>query len=116
MDVKKIQSHSVNEPIAKPLERSHMPDGFDISLDAYLNRPARGGGYADGEARIPKDFGPAQSMRGFEETYQNIIDYIVRITYKIWGITQHQIVNGKIVCEWMLFNELDLMMQIAAAR
>ena len=84
MDVKKIQSHSANEPIAKPLERSHMPDGFDISLDAYLSRPARGGGYADGEVRIPNDFGPAQSMRGFEETYQNIIDYIVRITYKIW--------------------------------
>jgi predicted ester cyclase len=35
---------------------------------------------------------------------------------QIWGITQHKIVNGKIVAEWMLFNELDLMMQIAAAR
>ena len=23
-------------------------------------------------------------MRGFEDTYRNIIDYIVRITYKIW--------------------------------
>ena len=23
-------------------------------------------------------------MRGFEETYRNIIDYIVRITYRIW--------------------------------
>jgi hypothetical protein len=84
MDVKKIQSQSVNEPVAKPLDRSHMPDGFDISLDAYLNRSGRGSGYADGEARIPKNFGPAQSMRGFEETYQNIIDYIVRITHKIW--------------------------------
>jgi predicted ester cyclase len=35
---------------------------------------------------------------------------------EIWGITQHKIVNGKIVAEWMLFNELDLLMQIAAAR
>jgi hypothetical protein len=25
-----------------------------------------------------------QSMRGFEDTYRNIIDYIVRITYRIW--------------------------------
>ena len=35
---------------------------------------------------------------------------------QIWGITQHQIINGKIRQEWMLFNELDVMMQIAAAR
>ena len=34
----------------------------------------------------------------------------------IWGITQHEIRDGKIAREWMLFNELDLMMQIAAAR
>ena len=33
---------------------------------------------------------------------------------QIWGITQHQIVGGKIVAEWMLFNELDLLMQLAA--
>ncbi len=35
---------------------------------------------------------------------------------QVWGITQHKIINGRIVREWMLFNELDLMMQIAAAR
>ena len=35
---------------------------------------------------------------------------------QIWGITQQQIVNGRIVAEWMLFNELDLMMQLAASR
>jgi predicted ester cyclase len=35
---------------------------------------------------------------------------------QIWGITQHRISDGRIVREWMLFNELDLMMQIAAAR
>jgi predicted ester cyclase len=35
---------------------------------------------------------------------------------QIWGITQHRIINGRIVSEWMLFNELDLMMQIASAR
>jgi len=39
-----------------------------------------------------------------------------RCEVQLWGITQHRIVNGKIVGEWMLFNELDLMMQIAAAR
>ena len=35
---------------------------------------------------------------------------------QIWGITQQKIVNGRIVAEWMLYNELDLMMQIAASR
>ena len=35
---------------------------------------------------------------------------------QLWGITQHRIINGRIVSEWMLFNELDVMMQIAAAR
>ena len=35
---------------------------------------------------------------------------------QLWGITQQQIMNGRIVAEWMLFNELDLMMQLAAGR
>jgi hypothetical protein len=55
-----------------------MPRNFSISLAAYTGRgTAR-------EKRIPDDYGPNQSMRGFEETYRNIIDYIVRITYRIW--------------------------------
>ena len=35
---------------------------------------------------------------------------------RIWGITQHKIIEGRIVEEWMLFNELDLMMQLASTR
>lgn len=31
---------------------------------------------------------------------------------QMWGITQHQIVDGRIVAEWMLFNEFALMQQI----
>ncbi len=61
-----------------------MPAGFDISLDQYAGRSFIGAGYAEGELRIPADFGPSQPMRGFESTYRNIIDYIVRITYRIW--------------------------------
>jgi hypothetical protein len=30
----------------------------------------------------------------------------------LWGITQHRIVNGRIVEEWMLFNEFEVMQQI----
>jgi len=63
---------------AAPLEREHMPTDYSISLADYTSRGT------DHEIRIPEDFGPKQSMRGFESTYQNIIDYIVRITYKIW--------------------------------
>ncbi len=64
--------------VAIPLEREHMPTDFSISLAEYTGRGT------DHETRIPEDFGPKQNMRGFESTYQNIIDYIVRITYKIW--------------------------------
>ena len=69
---------------AMPLKREHMPTDYRISLDSYIGRNGTGGGYTEQERRIPEDFGPEQSMRGFEETYRNIIDYIVRITYKIW--------------------------------
>lgn len=63
---------------AQPLERRHMPDNYGISLARYTKRGT------PTEARIPADFGTAQSLRGFEPTYRNIIDYIVRITYRIW--------------------------------
>lgn len=72
------------EPSASPLRREHMPTDFSVSLDSYIGRDGNGGGFEESEQRIPADFGPAQSMRGFEETYRNIIDYIVRITYRIW--------------------------------
>jgi predicted ester cyclase len=35
---------------------------------------------------------------------------------QIWGITQQKIRGGKVKTEWTLFNELDLMMQLAAHR
>ena len=35
---------------------------------------------------------------------------------QIWGITQWRVRNGIVEAEWQLFNEFDLMMQIAAAR
>jgi hypothetical protein len=63
------------EYIAEPLQRRHMPTDFSISLKNYTDNFT---------VRIPKDFGPSQSLVGFEETYRNIIDYIVRITYRIW--------------------------------
>ena len=63
---------------AVALSRRHMPTDYEISLAEYTSRGT------PEEARIPKDFGPRQALAGFEETYRNIIDYIVRITYRIW--------------------------------
>ena len=58
----------------KSLPPAKMPSDFSISL------AAKGGTdnllYPKGERQ--------QSMRGFEDTYVDIVDYIVRITHKIW--------------------------------
>ncbi len=51
-----------------------MPTNFSISV-----RPGNGAdvpGFPQGERRHP--------MRGFEDTYVDIVDYIVRITHRIW--------------------------------
>ena len=32
---------------------------------------------------------------------------------QVWGITQQKIINGTVTREWMLFNEFDLMIQVA---
>lgn len=55
-----------------------MPVDYAVSLGEYTRRGSAR------EFRIPDDYGCPQSLRGFEETYRNIIDYIVRITYRIW--------------------------------
>jgi len=62
----------------KPLKDHHMPKNYDISLKAY-----GGGGKAKSLNPIPKKL-KTQSMKGFETQYKNIIDYIVRITFRIW--------------------------------
>ena len=60
------------------LQDHHMPKSYDISLKAY-----GGGGTAKSLNPKPKKL-KNQSMKGFEDQYKNIIDYIVRITYQIW--------------------------------
>ncbi len=60
------------------LIRAHMPADFSVSLAQYT----RGG--TDRFLAEGRDDMPEQSMRGFEPQYRNIIDYIVRITHRIW--------------------------------
>ena len=68
----------LNNKIPNNLKDHHMPDNFDISLKSY-----GGGGSQKSLNPNPKKL-KKQSMNGFEKQYENIIDYIVRITYTIW--------------------------------
>ena len=71
----KPPNSQASEPIAITNGPGIMPPDYSISLaakggtDALLRNP--------GVERV-------QSMRGFEDTYVDIIDYIVRITHRIW--------------------------------
>lgn len=60
------------------LAANMMPGDYSISLDAY-----RRGGTDTFLARPPEGL-VSQPMHGFEPTYINIVDYIVRITHRIW--------------------------------
>jgi len=77
-ETKKTTNNGKSPPIAVPLSREHMPNDYSISLAEYVK------GGPERLIRDPDKRGPKQSMRGFEPTYQNIIDYIVRITHRIW--------------------------------
>jgi hypothetical protein len=62
--------------IAVPrLDREHMPTDFSISI--------AGSGGMDNLLFGPRR-GRRQPMRGFEDTYVDIVDYITRITHRIW--------------------------------
>ena len=60
------------------LHRNHMPHDYSVSLDAFR----RGG--TDAFLAHPPEHLASQPMRGFDPGYVNIVDYIVRITHRIW--------------------------------
>lgn len=62
----------------KRLEARHMPKDYAISLDAFK----RGG--TDRFLHTQPNHLVKQPMRGFESEYVNIVDYIIRITHRIW--------------------------------
>lgn len=59
-----------------------MPQDFDISFEKYSNNRS---------VRIPDDFGPKQGLTGFDPEYRNIVDYIVRITHRIWETEKREV-------------------------
>ncbi len=71
----KSRASDAAEPIAIAHGASIMPRDFSISL------AAKGG--VDAVLREPGTE-RAQRMRGFEDQYVDIIDYIARITHRIW--------------------------------
>ena len=62
----------------RTLTPADMPRDFSISLDAY-----RKGGTDAFLDRAP-EHAKKQPLPGFEPTYVNIVDYIIRITHRIW--------------------------------
>ena len=76
--------HVEDTPLALVRERparlapTHMPADFSTSLSVYR----RGG--TDGFLAGPPAGARRQRMRGFEPEYADIVDYIVRITHRIW--------------------------------
>ena len=73
-----MKFNKITDKRPEALHDNHMPKSYDISLKAY-----GGGGTAKSLNPKPKKL-KHQSMKGFEDQYKNIIDYIVRITYQIW--------------------------------
>lgn len=84
---------------AKPLSRAHMPTGYDISYAAYSNGRS---------VRIPENFGPQQDLPGFEPTYQNIVDYIVRITHRIWEAREVEYIAKTYAADCKVFDDFGL--------
>ncbi len=62
----------------RDLTPSQMPTDYTISLDSYR----RGG--TDAFLDRPPIGLVRQPLKGFEDTYVNVVDYIVRITHRIW--------------------------------
>jgi predicted ester cyclase len=54
----------------------HMPEDFSIAVRPGIGSDTTRAGRERGERR--------QSMTGFDDTYTDIVDYIIRITHRIW--------------------------------
>lgn len=85
-----VPDRSSSHHPAKPLRREHMPIDFNVSLARYTN---------ERKVRIPDHYGPGQSLSGFDPDYQNIVDYIVRITHRIWETDEREV-------DYNIFGEL----------
>jgi predicted ester cyclase len=90
-------------PYFPPLMRHHMPTDGAITLKKYMASTG-------GEWRLPDDCmnAPKQSMRGFEDAYRNIVDYIVRITFRIWDDRDVEYIRDTYGAESHTFDDFGL--------
>jgi len=95
-------------PLTEPLSREHMPRDRAISAAAYFGREALGSARVINEKRVPDDFGPAQAMTGFEPGYRNIVDYIVRITHRIWEEGEIEYIGQTYAEDSLVFDDTGL--------
>lgn len=67
---------SIGEPVTRPYVRERtMPQDFAISVAAKLGT----------DVILSGEQGPRrQRLRGFDETYVDIVDFIIRATHRIW--------------------------------
>jgi hypothetical protein len=77
-DITALPTAQETQPRFSALGDHQMPKDFTVSLAAYT----RGG--TDGFLQRPPSHLPRQVMTGFDPAYLDIIDYIVRITHRIW--------------------------------
>ncbi|GAA3967594.1 ester cyclase [Actinomadura viridis] len=68
------RSPGAPQAMSAPVRRT-MPPDYSIAV-----RPGNGADDPEG----PRHAARRQSLRGFEDTYTDIVDYIVRITHRIW--------------------------------
>ena len=97
-----IKNQKTKDLRPKDLKDHHMPNNFDISLKAY-----GGGGTAKSLNPVSKDL-IIHSMKGFETQYKNIIDYIVRITYRIWEEKDIGYINDTYSYDCRVWDEFGL--------
>jgi predicted ester cyclase len=77
-DITALPTAQETQPRFSALRDDQMPKDFSVSLAAYT----RGG--TEAFLHRPPAHLPRQVMTGFDPAYRDIIDYIVRITHRIW--------------------------------
>lgn len=85
-----------------------MPGDDTISLARYTGRGSAA------QTRLPTDRGPRQPMRGFDDAYTNIVDYIVRITHRIWEAREVDYIADTYAPDAQVFDDYGL--QIGSAK
>ena len=86
----------------RALTTGDMPRDFSISLDNY-----RKGG-TDAYLGQAPEHASRQALPGFEATYVNIVDYIIRITHRIWEEKDVGYIYDTYASDCMVYDDFGL--------